>query len=259
MKQRVTNLVLTVLVFVVISSLIVYKTRQSLHRDGPYRVKRVIDGDTIILTSGEKVRYAGIDAPEMDEPFYKEARERNKTLVEGREVSLRICTEQPRDRHGRVLAWVYVDGVSVNEVLLREGLARVFTLPPCGLKNIKEYRRLEGLAREKSLGIWSEVETIHPHEARQYRDRIVSVRGRVVDVYDSGRAIFLNFGEDHRRDFTGVILAKGRKRFRESGIDPMDYKGRIVTVTGRINIYRGRPEIVIDDPSQISISEQEGG
>ena len=72
------------------------------------RVKWVIDGDTILLEDGRKVRYAGIDTPERHEPFYRKATRRNIELVKGKVVRLVICKQKPRDRFGRTLAWVYV-------------------------------------------------------------------------------------------------------------------------------------------------------
>ncbi|MBI5598924.1 MAG: thermonuclease family protein [Deltaproteobacteria bacterium] len=117
-------------------------------------VRWVIDGDTIVLPDGEKVRYAGIDAPEVGEPFYKEAKRRNIALVRDREVNVVACDERPRDKYGRLLAWVYVDGVDVSGVLLKEGLARVLTIPPCGLKKVREYRALESVAMAGKMGIW---------------------------------------------------------------------------------------------------------
>lgn len=117
-------------------------------------VRRVIDGDTIVMENGESVRYAGIDTPEEDEIFYKEAKERNRALVRGKRVAVVLCGERPRDDYGRILAWVYADGVDVSGVLLEEGLARVLKIPPCGLKKSKEYDSLQRGARFRRRGIW---------------------------------------------------------------------------------------------------------
>ncbi|MBI5560113.1 MAG: thermonuclease family protein [Deltaproteobacteria bacterium] len=117
-------------------------------------VKWVLDGDTIIVEGGERVRYAGIDTPEEGEPFYKEAKKRNIGLVRGGRVMLEVCGEKPRDKYGRLLAWVYADGVDVSEVLLKEGLARVLPIPPCGLKKLKEYKSFQKEAVSQGRGIW---------------------------------------------------------------------------------------------------------
>ena len=119
-------------------------------------VKKVVDGDTIVLSGGEKVRYAGIDTPEYGEPFFFAAKKRNSALLESGDVTVRVCLEDPRDKYGRLLGWVYTGTIDVSEVLLREGLARVLTIPPCGLKKVKRYRALEHEARIDKRGIWGQ-------------------------------------------------------------------------------------------------------
>lgn len=119
------------------------------------RVRQVIDGDTIILKGGEHVRYVGIDTPERGEPFYGRAKKRNRELVSLVPITLEICDSERTDKYGRLLANVLVSNVSVNETLLKEGLARALIIAPCGLKAADRYRALEAEAREARLGIWS--------------------------------------------------------------------------------------------------------
>ncbi len=224
-------------------------------------VKTVIDGDTIVVQGGKKVRYIGVDTPEFGEPLYEEARSRNISLVGGRYVELRICEEEPRDRYGRVLAWVYVDGQLVDEILLEEGLARVFTKSPCVGEKLDELKAYERKARLEGIGIWKVDEkrveknlpTITPDKARLFVGREVRVEGKVVDVYKGRGAVFINFGRDYRRDFSAVVLGKYLYRFDARGIDPDIYKGRRIAVEGKVELYRGRVEIVVRDPQQIEI------
>lgn len=124
---------------------------------GDYRVDWVIDGDTVVIRGGAKVRYIGLDTPERGEPFYGAARRRNISLVGGRTVRLEFCGPEPTDRYGRLLAWVYADGELVNLILLREGLARVLIIPPCGTDTGRagELRAAERAAREDGIGIWA--------------------------------------------------------------------------------------------------------
>jgi len=123
------------------------------------RVEAVVDGDTIRLAGGEKVRYLGIDTPEVHHPgkpvedFGPEATEANRLLVEGRSVVL-IFDQQERDRYGRLLAYVIVDDVFVNARLVREGHARVMTIPPnTALRSL--FETMETEARASRKGIWS--------------------------------------------------------------------------------------------------------
>lgn len=85
-------------------------------------VVQVIDGDTIVIQGGEQVRYIGIDAPEKGEPYYYEAREFNEKMVKGKRVQLEKDVSD-RDRFGRLLRYVYVDGVFVNREMVRNGYA----------------------------------------------------------------------------------------------------------------------------------------
>lgn len=75
----------------------------------PYQVSKVIDGDTIELSNGERVRYIGINTPEfrngIPDPYAQEAYEANKKLVEGKEVRLELDVQE-RDKYGRILAYV---------------------------------------------------------------------------------------------------------------------------------------------------------
>lgn len=92
----------------------------------------MIDGDTIELTTGERVRFIGMDTPERGEAGFDAATERTATLVGGKTVTLDVCEENAKDRYGRTLAYVIVGATVVNEVLLREGHATPLHIPPCG-------------------------------------------------------------------------------------------------------------------------------
>ena len=127
-------------------------------------VRRVIDGDTVELADGRLVRYIGIDTPEvrrndhgtwvMDpEPYGREAAEANRRLVEGRRVRLEYDA-QLQDRFGRLLAYVYADGVFVNATLIEEGFAQPMTIPP-NVRFAEQFRESSRKAREHRKGLWS--------------------------------------------------------------------------------------------------------
>ncbi|MCA9706615.1 MAG: thermonuclease family protein [Myxococcales bacterium] len=119
-------------------------------------VERVIDGDTVQLATGERVRYLLIDTPEVSEPvecYGPEATDFNRTMVEGQTVQL-TYDEECTDRYGRLLAYVEVDGRSVNELLLSRGFACVLHIPPNGADRVDEYRRLEEKAQVGQVGLW---------------------------------------------------------------------------------------------------------
>jgi micrococcal nuclease len=127
-------------------------------------VRRVIDGDTIELGDGRLIRHIGIDAPEVrrrvndrwvadPEPFSRAATEANRQLVEGKAVRLEHDV-QTHDRHGRTLAYVYVDDRMVNEALLEAGYAQVMTIPP-NVRYAERFRAAAKAARSARRGLWS--------------------------------------------------------------------------------------------------------
>lgn len=115
---------------------------------------RVIDGDTIEVLGGERVRYIGIDTPEMRpiEAWAEAATSANRELVEGRMVRLELDVQE-RDRYGRVLAYVWVGGLLVNEELVRLGYAQVSTYPP-NVRYQERFLAAEGEARAAGRGLW---------------------------------------------------------------------------------------------------------
>ncbi len=119
-------------------------------------VSRVIDGDTVELDSGERVRYLLVDTPEsttQNECFGDEASSFNRQLVGGREVRLTYDVEC-EDRFGRLLAFVEVDGRDVNELLLERGFACVLQIPPNGEDRVDAYEGVEARAKNEGRGLW---------------------------------------------------------------------------------------------------------
>lgn len=127
--------------------------------DAGVRVERVVDGDTIqvrIDGRSERVRYIGVDTPESTtrtECFGKAAAAANHRLVGGREVRLAFGAE-PRDRYGRLLAYVYAGSVFVNAELIRLGYGTPLEIAP-NVEHASELRRLASAARRGRVGLWS--------------------------------------------------------------------------------------------------------
>lgn len=126
-------------------------------------VVRIVDGDTIHVRLGErieKVRYIGVNTPEIhhpskgQEPGGREAAVVNRELVNGRRVRLELDA-QARDRHGRLLAYVWVEETMVNAELLRRGFAQVMTVPP-NVRHQSLFLRLQREARAAGRGLWSD-------------------------------------------------------------------------------------------------------
>ncbi len=121
------------------------------------RVTRVIDGDTIVIEGGYRVRYIGIDTPEIHpetEAFGIEAWQANRQLVEGKLVRLERDISET-DKYNRLLRYVYVDDTMVNAELVRQGLAQVKAYPP-DTKYQDYLEALEAEAKGEGRGMWAE-------------------------------------------------------------------------------------------------------
>ena len=132
----------------------------SLTAAGYHRVKFVYDGDTILLDNKKKVRYLGINSPEINHKGGKSefmahaARNLNLVLVAGARVSLEFDKEK-KDRYGRVLAYVFLkNGDMVNALLVRKGMAHVLR-NNLGLKYEDLLLDCQRKAMKEKLGIWS--------------------------------------------------------------------------------------------------------
>jgi len=131
---------------------------QSIPPRGPFRVTRVIDGDTLVLDNGETVRLIGVDAPEIHHPeipiqrFGKEATEFLKRFAEGFECTLEYEPNNLRDQYGRLLAYVFVGDRLANAEIIRRGYAYAYTRFP--FRRQAEFIILEHEARERQYGLW---------------------------------------------------------------------------------------------------------
>ena len=123
-------------------------------------VVSVVDGDTVDLASGVRVRYLLVDTPEVSHTtgtvsdcFGEEARALNTLLVLNQEVNLEYDVEC-RDRFDRTLAYVSLGDRMVNRILVERGYARVLVIPPNGTKYAEEFRALEASAEQAGAGLW---------------------------------------------------------------------------------------------------------
>ena len=138
------------------------------------RASRVIDGDTVVLADGERIRYIGIDTPEMRHPRKKVrqmaviAKEVNEKLVLGKDLTLEYDVEK-RDKYDRLLAYVYLeDGTFVNAELIKQGYALIMTIPP-NVKHADEFLRLQIEAREQKRGLWADEQADFENIRKGYR------------------------------------------------------------------------------------------
>jgi micrococcal nuclease len=229
----------------------------------------VIDGDTVIIDDdrNSRVRYLGIDTPEIaiqdspGDPMSEEAKNLNKKLVQGKTVKLEFDKEK-YDVYGRILAYVYVDDLLVNEELLKQGLATVLIIEPNSMYSEIMFDSLEE-AKNNKKGMWGELRTLVPpqgnsefrvslNNAHRYDGKRIVAKGRIIGTRKSDRVVVLNM--EDKLDV--VIFPDDWNNFLYFDIYPEKfYKGRTVEVIGRIKMRRGKPSIVVDHPMLLRSQE----
>ncbi|MGQ0792821.1 MAG: thermonuclease family protein [Deltaproteobacteria bacterium] len=232
-----------------------------------YTVSEVIDGDTVALAGVDTtLRFLLIDTPEVGragsaaDPFSQEAKNLTKTLIEGKRVTLEFDKEK-FDHYGRMLAYVYSDGVFVNRELIKRGLAKVLVIKPNN-KYEREMNEAEAEAKRVGKGIWANPATyqypaenanysITPSEAARYVNKRAVIRGKITAATKSPKVIRLSL--EGEADI--IIFSGDWDNFAHFGITPEEYyKGREVEVIGRVKIYRGVPQITAGHPIVLRIA-----
>lgn len=237
-------------------------------------VTKVIDGDTVVVQGGDHVRLLGMDADEKGYPCYDAAKTRLEALTLGRAVELE-SDGSDKDQYGRLLRYIFVGGQNVDEQLVAEGLA-VARFYPENQKYKTEIDAAEALAIKNKTGCkwsgsaqtaaaplsvtpansqtptWKKLtgDAIDACDAAKHNGEKVTVQGVVADAYQSGSlTVFLDFGKPYPDDcFAAVIFKTALDKFQ----DPQNsYTNKTVRVSGTVTEYQNKPEIILDDPSQI--------
>ena len=176
----------------------------SLTRADSNQVVFVYDGDTILLQNGTKVRYTGINTPEIDhkdghdEFFAQEARDLNRELVNMKAVTLEY-DRQTKDRYKRTLAYVFIEnGEMANALMVKSGLAYVVSHKP-NLRYRSYLTHVQRQAMGEKLRIWK---NLPKEEKIEYRGNIKSFRFHKKNC-PFGRQISIN----HRIRFSSMYHA----------------------------------------------------
>jgi micrococcal nuclease len=184
---------------------------------GSFLVKRVVDGDTIMLADGRYVRYLGINTPEHGEPLWEEARDYNAQKVRGKQVTLEFG-QVTEDAYGRTLAYVSVEGDMVNAALLQAGLAHLFVLEPITYYHL--FQTLQEEARTQGLGIWGgsgfrgplKITTLHADAQGDDRKNLNGEYVRICNISPKDlnlRGFSLVDRQGHRYIFNRALLKPG--------------------------------------------------
>jgi len=250
-------------------------------QDGALKLAtKIIDGDTFLIEGGYSVRILGIDADERGYPCYEAAKNKLEELILNQEVKLEKGTED-KDRWCRYLRYIFLNDKNISLELVKEGLA-VARFSPENVKYREEITQAEKEAKENKIGCkwstktktptegeekeqfqWEKLTTeklgfdvVLACEAGKYLGRELIVEGKVADAYHDSKSntVFFNFEKAYPNQcFTAVIFSSDLYKFVQN---PEDYYlNKTVRIMGEVKEYQGRPEIILETPSQIEVGK----
>jgi endonuclease YncB( thermonuclease family) len=224
--------------------------------DASHQVSQVIDGDTVRLRNGDKLRFIGINTPEIgrdgkaSEPFAHKAKARLTQLLKSQNYTLNLrIGNEPRDRYKRLLAHVYLaDNRSINAILLREGLAVRVTIPP-NVRDFRCYQKAEWQARKTQRGFWSLAissgENVTELAANTRGFRILS--GRLTAIRENRGELYLSL----QNRVSLRVDKRDRHYFAPSF--PQNLKGQRIRVRGWISARDGQLRMRLRHPAEIEV------
>lgn len=216
-------------------------------------VAYVYDGDTFKLNDGRKVRFIGINTPEIDhdggpsEPYARAARQRLQQLLDGGEVLLRFGSER-HDRYGRLLAHPYLaDGRSLSRLLLEEGLAAAVAIPPNLWQN-DCYLSAERSARAAKRGLWRQNSFVRQSRSLRRGDEgFALLRGRIEEVDESRNSLWLELEGN-----VALRIPKSALHYFD-GFEPRQLAGRSVEARGWLTYYKGKWRMSVRHPNALEL------
>lgn len=232
------------------------------------QLRSVMDGDTLYLDSGLKVRLSAIQAPKLPLgrkgfeawPLGEESKATLKKLTTGKTLQLYYGGER-RDRYDRALAQIYSlnsegeKDIWLQEEMVRLGMARVYTWPDT-FQDSNTLYAAEIKARDAKRGIWNDnyyrIRGPEPNALAQDIDSYQIVQGVITSAADVRGQIYLNFGADYKTDFTIAISKRNRKRFEKAGLNLLNLEGATVRVRGWIEMSNG-PMVWLDHPERLEV------
>jgi len=219
-----------------------------------YEVSRVLDGDTIELANGTRVRFIGLNAPEIahrSDPAESGGRAAHRylrSLLEDRRVRI-VPGEERTDRYNRLLAHVFTEsGLNIGLKMLQRGHAHA-TIHPPNLRHAADYFGAERSARRSRRGLWRlEPYTIQPaSRAAALRNRFSRIRGRVTAITTKRKYTYIDFGDN-----LTAAVANGRlKEFARHGKAIPQLEGQTIILRGWVRKRDEHPFLRLRHPLQL--------
>lgn len=220
------------------------------------KVSRIVDGDTIHLDDGRKIRFLGINTPEIgykgkpSQPFAQQAKKVLQSLLQQNQKVGLYYDKERNDKYKRTLAYVVLsNGQNVAEVLLKKGLAQSIVVPPND-QQINCFRQLEKQARQANSGIWqlAENQFISADTLALKTKGYRLISGQISSYNESRKSIYLQLTNK-----LAIRIAKKDKRYF-SNTNLKSIVGKKVLVRGWLNTYKGRQSIHIRSEYDLQIT-----
>lgn len=238
------------------------KPLQSLERAQNDHVKNIVDPLTIELNREGLIRLTALDMPDFNPYEQGPLAQSAMKILEDMLGEKEVLVYQTRDRNagrknrmGHHLFHIFLNdsGSWVQGVLVRLGLARVRT-DKSNTELAQELYKLEDMARKEKLGLWAfeDYQIRTPETAEKHINSFQIVQGIVVSAARKSNNLYLNFGNDWRKDFTVAISSSDLKRFTQAGMSPLNFNGKEIRVRGWIREYNGA-YMEIDHPERIEL------
>ncbi len=206
----------------------------------------VISGDEISVSDGSIIRLAGIKT------VASEAKEYLDTVISGKSVMLEEIT---KDRYGRseAVAFLNAQTDTIQEFLLREGLAYIYPPVPCN--RIDAFRMAEASAREGKKGLWAQPLEKSPDVAAALCGKYSIVAGIVTSAVRVKNKIVLSYGDQKRPDLNVILSLSHARALRKEGFDPLLSQEKKIRIRGWVSCG-GIPSITPTDRYQLEAVKQ---
>ncbi|MGL1922478.1 MAG: thermonuclease family protein [Hyphomicrobiales bacterium] len=238
----------------------------NLKQGGTDKIVEIVDGDTVILSSGKQVRMVGTQAPKLalsrkkfiDWPLADIAKNELENIALGKDVELKYGG-QKIDRHRRILAHLFItddDGQKIwlQEYMLQQGLARTYSFKD-NRSCIYNLYAAEDQARKANKNIWNQkyydiIQATDLKKLNKEHGTYQLIEGKLLKFEYRYGQLYFNFGSDYRTDFTINVRKANRLAFAQSKLDFSALVGKTIRIRGWLE-QRGGPMIEATHPEQL--------
>ncbi len=222
------------------------------------QVKKVLDGDTVILDGNKHLRLIGINAPEVgnkkkrtkDQPLAKTSKKHLSQLLPPKTIVQYQLGADPQDRYRRLLAHVYHKNNNINAQMLRSGMAFLLTVPP-NISKIECYKLARNVAQKSKKGIWR-----HKHyvpvaaktlKQKTFKGGFIRIKTTITKLRQTNKSVWL----EGQGDFRIRISKQDLKSFELSMFKNL--VKRQVIVSGYVYWRKGIATLILHHPAHIQV------